>query len=56
MVQPINRSKTFQALVFANTGRNNLAPNPKLKKNRKVDVIQVYNGFIDNVTRTLSKK
>ncbi len=34
MIQPINRSKTFQALVFANTGRNNLAPNPKLKKNK----------------------
>ena len=28
----------------------------RIKKNRKVDVIQVYNGFIDNVTRTLSKK
>ena len=28
----------------------------RIKKNRKVDVIQVYNGFFDNVTRTLSKK
>lgn len=28
----------------------------RIKKNRKVDVIQVYNGFIDSVTRTLSKK
>ena len=28
----------------------------RIKNNRKVDVIQVYNGFIDNVTRTLSKK
>lgn len=28
----------------------------RIKKNRQVDATQVYNGFIDNVTRTLSKK
>ena len=28
----------------------------RMKKNRQVDVMQVYDGFIDNVTRTLSKK
>lgn len=28
----------------------------RIKKNRQVDAMQVYNGFIDNVTRTLSKK
>mgnify|MGYP004638194093 CR=1 FL=1 len=28
----------------------------RIKKNRQVDVMQVYDGFIDNVTRTLSKK
>mgnify|MGYP000325090156 CR=1 FL=1 len=27
----------------------------RLKKNRKVDVEKIYTGFIDNVTRTLSK-
>lgn len=28
----------------------------RLKKNREVDIEKVYKGFIDNVTRTLSKK
>ena len=28
----------------------------RLKKNRQVDVKRVYEGFIDNVTRTISKK
>ena len=28
----------------------------RIKKNRQVDAMKVYNGFIDNVTRTLSKK
>lgn len=28
----------------------------RIKKNRQVDIMQVYNGFINNVTRTLSKK
>ena len=28
----------------------------RIKKNRQVDAMQVYNGSIDNVTRTLSKK
>lgn len=28
----------------------------RIKKNRQVDAMQVYNGFINNVTRTLSKK
>ena len=28
----------------------------RLKKNREVNVQQIYDGFIDNVTRTLSKK
>lgn len=28
----------------------------RIKKNRQVDAMQVYKGFIDNVTRTLSKK
>ena len=27
----------------------------RLKKNREVDVEKVYRGFIDNVTRTISK-
>lgn len=28
----------------------------RLKRNREVDIEKVYKGFIDNVTRTLSKK
>lgn len=28
----------------------------RIKKNRQVDIQKVYDGFIDNVTRTLSKK
>ena len=28
----------------------------KIQKNKQVDAMQVYNGFINNVTRTLSKK
>ena len=28
----------------------------RIKKNRQVDIMQGYNGFINNVTRTLSKK
>lgn len=28
----------------------------RLKKNREVDVDRIYKGFVDNVTRTLSKK
>ena len=34
---------------------NNKLESNMLNKNRKVDVEKIYKGFIDNITRTLSK-